>query len=80
MQSSLRTFPGNQLEFIQLIHRPWTTKRIKMLIEKRQTAFTCDGKDSASYKFDNISFNPLFAVKAMYKLNYQAVSFTKLLI
>ena len=29
---------------------------------------------------DNISFNPLFAVKAMYKLNYQAVSFTKLLI
>lgn len=30
--------------------RPWTTKRIKMLIKKRQTAFIRDGKDSASYR------------------------------
>ena len=40
-------FPGNQLEFIQLID---LGQRIKMLIKKRQTAFTRDGKDSASYR------------------------------
>ena len=30
--------------------RPWTTKKIKMLIKKRQAAFIRDGKDSPSYK------------------------------
>ena len=29
---------------------PWTTKKTKMLIGKRQAAFTRDGKDSPSYK------------------------------
>jgi len=30
--------------------RSWNTKKIKMLIKKRQTAFVRDGKDSANYK------------------------------
>ena len=30
--------------------RPWTTRKIKILIKKRQEAFTRDGKDSATYK------------------------------
>ena len=30
--------------------RPWTTRKIKILIKKRQEAFARDGKDSATYK------------------------------
>ena len=50
LQNAVDTYLPWKSVRIHPTDRPWTTKRIKMLIKKRQTAFTRDGKDSASYR------------------------------
>ena len=57
LQNAVDTYLPWKSVRIHPTDRPWTTKRIKKLwlIKKRQTVFTRDGKDSASYRFWGIN-------------------------
>ena len=50
LQNAVDTYLPWKSVRIHPTDRPWTTKRIKMLIKKWQTVFTREGEDSASYR------------------------------
>ena len=50
LQNAVDTYLPWKSVRIHPTDRPWKTQRIKMLDKKWQTAFTRDGKDSASYR------------------------------
>ena len=50
LQNAIDIYLPRKTVRIHPTDRPWTMKSIKMLINKRQTVFTRDGKDSASYR------------------------------